>query len=50
MTPADLLTDAFGRILDGVHRLQVWTGQGYAGRFGLPFPWGSGSAPTLPFN
>jgi len=82
MTPAELLTDAFGRIRDGVHRLlrdlddealthrpgpeantmawlvwhlarvqddhvadvagteQVWTGQGYAGRFGLPFPEG----------
>jgi uncharacterized damage-inducible protein DinB len=80
MTPADLLTDAFERILDGVHRLlrdlddealtyrpgpdantiawlvwhlarvqddhvadvagteQVWTSQGHAQRFGLPFP------------
>jgi uncharacterized damage-inducible protein DinB len=79
MTPAELLTDAFGRIREGVHDLltdldddalawrpephansiawlvwhllrvqddhvshvagtdQVWTSQGYAGRFGLPF-------------
>jgi uncharacterized damage-inducible protein DinB len=79
MTPAELLTDAFGRIREGVHELlagldddalawrpavhantigwlvwhllrvqddhvadvagteQVWTAQGYVGRFGLPF-------------
>jgi hypothetical protein len=80
MTPADLLTDAFGRIRDDVHDLlhgldddalahrpgpdansigwlvwhlgrvqddhvadvagteQVWTAQGYVGRFALPYP------------